>query len=69
MKNKIELLAILLFVFLISSCIDSDQNINVIKLLYPERDFKGIYPKLVYYKDLILDESQKNSSIYILVLM
>jgi hypothetical protein len=65
MKNKIELLAILLFVFLISSCIDSDQNINVIKLLYPERDFKGIYPKLVYYKDLILDESQKNSSIYI----
>lgn len=65
MKNKIELLAILLLVFLFSSCIESDQNINVIKLLYPERDFKGIYPKLVYYKELILDKSQKNSSIYI----
>jgi hypothetical protein len=65
MKNKIELLAILLLVFLFSSCIESDQNINVIKLLYPERDFKGIYPKQVYYKELILDKSQKNSSIYI----
>lgn len=65
MKNKIKLLAILSLVFLISSCTDSDKNTNVIKLLYPERDFKGIYPKLVYYKDLILDKSQKNSSVYI----
>jgi hypothetical protein len=65
MKNKIKLVGILFLVILHSSCIDSDQNTKVVKLLYPERDFNGIYPKLVYYKEIILNESQENSSIYI----
>lgn len=54
----------LILVILFFSCGKSDQ-INLLHILYPNRDFKGIYPKQIYYKEALLDFSKMISTIYI----
>lgn len=58
-------LAIYLFLVLSFFSCGKSEHIELIQLLYPNRDFKGIYPKQIYYKEILLDSTRKTSNIYV----
>jgi hypothetical protein len=64
MKASFSLSILFSLVLFLFSCNKSD-HMDLIQLLYPNRDFKGIYPKQIYYKEAFLDPSRMSSGIYI----
>jgi len=58
-----------LYIFIITifiNCNDYPISQNLLKSLYPERDFKGILPKVVYQNSIILNKELKQNNIYVL---
>jgi hypothetical protein len=62
-KIKFYLITI---VILFSNCNDYPLSQNLLNSLYPERDFKGILPKVVYQNSIILNKELKPNNIYVL---
>jgi hypothetical protein len=54
------------FVILFSNCNDYPLSQNLLNSLYPERDFKGVLPKVVYQNSIILNKELKPNNIYVL---
>lgn len=57
--------SIFFFLLLFLCSCGKSERIDLIQLLYPNRDFKGIFPKQIYYKEALLDSTRMTSNIYI----
>ncbi len=56
-----------ILVFIIfTNCNEYPLTEDLLKNLYPNRDFKGILPKIIYQKSIILNPEMKQNNFYVL---
>jgi hypothetical protein len=61
-KFNIFILVIIIF----TNCNEYPFSEEMLKKLYPVRDFKGIQPKVIYQNSIILNPGMKQNNIYVL---